>query len=149
MVTRILLGISLIIVLSAFTGCARASDDLQQFWDQFRQAVENHDKNKVADMTQFPLETRGPMDSDPIIPVSRDRFLKEVYDKAMAQFEDSVVVGGKRIEKSLRDTILQKTALEARDRQGDDFAFFLSMQFKRIGGVWKLGRIYCEEPLEE
>jgi len=100
-------------------------------------------------MTQFPLETRGPVDSDRVIPVSRDRFVKEVYDKAMDQFQDSVVVNGKVIGKNQRETILEKTTLDTKDQQSADFAFILSMEFTRIGNIWKLSRIYLEEPLEE
>ncbi|WKJ89956.1 hypothetical protein QZJ86_18410 [Methylomonas montana] len=146
MVRRIFHWFSFVALLSLFTSCAGAAEDLQPFWDQFRQAVKNNDKSKVAELTQFPLETRGPVDSDPIIPVSRDEFVTEVYDKVMDQFQDSVVVGGKRIDKNLREAIVEKATLSAKDQQSDDFAFILSMQFKRIGGIWKLSRIYLEEP---
>ncbi|MBF6649357.1 hypothetical protein [Methylobacter sp. BlB1] len=139
----------LVILLSACTTSAIAAEDLQQFWNQFRQAVEKNDKTRVAEMTQFPLETRGPMDSDRVIPVGRDKFVKEVYDKAMDQLEDSVVVGGKVIDKNLREAILEKTTLAPNDQQSADFAFILSMEFTRIGNIWKLSRIYLEEPLEE
>lgn len=67
----------------------------------------------------------------------------------MDQFEDSIVVNGKVIDKNLRETILEKTTLAPNDQQSADFAFILSMQFERIGGIWKLSRIYLEEPLEE
>jgi hypothetical protein len=92
------------------------------------------------------LETSDPDDSDPVVPVSRDEFVAIIYDKAMDQFQDSVAVGGKRIDKSLRDAIVEKATLTAKDQQHADFAFILSLQFKRIGGVWKLSRIYIEEP---
>lgn len=146
MARRIFHWLYFLALMSLFTSCAGAAEDLQPFWDQFRQAVENNDKNKVTDLTQFPLETRGPNDSDPVISVSRDEFVTEIYDKAMDQFQDSVVVGGKRIDKNLREAILEKSTLSAKDQQSADFAFILSMQFKRIGGIWKLSRIYVEEP---
>ena len=150
MVPRVFICFFLVALLSVFTTSAIAADeDLQQFWNQFRQAVEKNDKTRIAEMTQFPLETRGPVDSDRVIPVSRDRFVKEVYDKAMNQFENSIVVGGKRVDMNLRKAILKKTTLALNDQQSADFAFILSMQFKRIGGIWKLSRIYLEEPLEE
>jgi hypothetical protein len=150
MAPRVFICFFLVILLSACTTSAIAADeDLQQFWNQFRQAVEKNDKTKVAEMTQFPLETRGPMDSDRVIPVGRDRFVKEVYDKAMGQLEDAVVVDGKVIGKNQRETILEKTTLAPNDQQSADFAFILSMEFTRIGNIWKLSRIYLEEPLEE
>lgn len=149
MVPKVLICFFIVTLLSACTTSAIAAEDLQQFWNQFRQAVEKNDKAKIAEMAQFPLETRGPVDSDRVIPVNRDKFVKEVYDKAMDQFQDSVVVGGKRVDVSLREAILEKTTLGAKDQQSADFAFILSMQFKRIGGIWKLSRIYLEEPLEE
>ncbi|WP_442499326.1 hypothetical protein [Methylobacter sp. sgz302048] len=149
MVPKVFICFFLVTLLSACTTSAIAAEDLQQFWNQFRQAVEKNDKTRVAEMTQFPLETRGPVDSDRVIPVGRDKFVKEVYDKAMGQLQDSVVVNGKVIDKSLRETILEKTMLGAKDQQSADFAFILSMQFKRIGGIWKLSRIYLEEPFEE
>ena len=149
MVPKVFICFFLVTLLSACTTSAIAAEDLQQFWNQFRQAVEKNDKTRVAEMTQFPLETRGPMDSDRVIPVGRDKFVKEVYDKAMDQFQDAVVVDGKVIGKKLRETILEKTTLDTTDQQSADFAFFLSMHFKRIGGIWKLSRIYLDEPLEE
>ncbi|MEF3076865.1 hypothetical protein V2P20_17710 [Methylobacter sp. Wu1] len=150
MAPRVFICFFLVILLSACTTSAIAADeDLQQFWNQFRQAVEKNDKTRVAEMTQFPLETRGPADFDRVIPVGRDKFVKEVYDKAMDQLEDAVVVDGKVIYKNLREAILEKTTLAPNDQQTADFAFILSMHFKRIGGIWKLSRIYFDEPLEE
>lgn len=146
MVRKIFNWFSFVALLFLFAHCAGASEDFQPFWDQFRLAVENNDKNKVADLTQFPLETRGPDDSDPVISVSRDEFLIKVYDKAMNQFEDSVVIGEKRIDMNLRESIVKKSTPSANDQQRADFAFVLSMNFKRIGGRWKLTRIYIEEP---
>lgn len=146
MVRRIFNCVSSVILLSLFTSCVNANEDFRPFWDQFRLAIENNDKNKVADLTQFPLETRGPDDSDPVISVSRDEFLAKGYDKTMNQFEDSVAVGGKAIDVNLRQAIVKKTTLSTNDQQSADFAFILSMQFKRTGGIWKLTRIYIEEP---
>lgn len=150
MAPRVFICFFLVTLLSACTTSAIAADeDLQQFWNQFRQAVEKNDKTRVAEMAQFPLETRGPVDSDRVIPVGRDKFVKEVYDKAMGQLQGSVVVNGKVIDKSLREIILEKTTLDTTDQQSADFAFFLSMEFTRIGNIWKLSRIYLDEPLEE
>jgi hypothetical protein len=146
MVRNIFHRFSVVALLFLFTSCAGAAEELRPFWDQFRQAVENNDQSKVAELTQFPLETRGPDDSDPVVPVSRVEFLTTIYDKAMGQFQDSVVVGGQRIDKNLKDAIVEKTALTAKDQPSADFAFILAMQFNRIGGHWKLGRIYLEEP---
>lgn len=48
----------------------------QQFWLDFRQAVISNDTNKIIKMTILPFETRGEMDSDPIVKYDRSNFFK-------------------------------------------------------------------------
>ncbi|MFH0894746.1 MAG: hypothetical protein V2A54_09940 [Bacteroidota bacterium] len=40
---------------------------IQDFWNQFRQAVLTNDKNAIVSMTSFPFFTQGPTDDYPIV----------------------------------------------------------------------------------
>jgi hypothetical protein len=57
------------IILALFcVVCSAAEKDsgYSQYWGEFRQAVLDNDKGKIADLTRFPFEVRGPDDSDPV-----------------------------------------------------------------------------------
>lgn len=135
-------------LLVCFTGSVQplwATESFTDFWACFRHAVTAGDRVAVANMTQFPLETRGPDDTDPIFRVTRDEFESYVFDKAMTQIHDSVVIGGALVNITLAQAIKEKRTIEPGDLQSSGFSFFLSMQFRQIDGGWKLTRIYLEE----
>jgi len=48
--------------------------DFIEYWKKFRQAVLNSDTNKISSLTDFPIQTRGSLDSDPIIEYSKRQF---------------------------------------------------------------------------
>ena len=50
--------------------------DIKVFWTNFRNAVLSANYNEIKQFVKFPLKTRGPMDSDPIIEVNEENFEK-------------------------------------------------------------------------
>jgi hypothetical protein len=74
----------LVLVLALLVGSplSAQSGDIQPFWTEFRQAIKNNDKDKIAAMTRFPFKTRGQTDSDPVTTHSRVSFLK-IWNKLM------------------------------------------------------------------
>ena len=59
-------------------------NNFQKFWLTFRKAVIENDTLKIAELTRFPFETRGEMDTDPIVKFDRTNFfkvLKYTWDK--------------------------------------------------------------------
>jgi hypothetical protein len=55
-----------------------AKNEFQEFWDTFRRAVIDNDYSKIKSLTIFPLETRGEMDSDPIVKYDEKEFEKVI-----------------------------------------------------------------------
>jgi hypothetical protein len=53
----------------------RAPVTIGEFWSAFRKAVAAADLEGVAALTEFPFQTRGPSDSDPVVPRDRAAFL--------------------------------------------------------------------------
>lgn len=50
------------------------STGFPEYWKDFRQAVLNADTNKLSSLTGFPIQTRGSLDSDPVIEYSKQQF---------------------------------------------------------------------------
>ena len=50
--------------------------DFQSFWQIFRTVVIDNDTNEIVQLTNFPFETRGPMDDDPIHRYDKKEFVK-------------------------------------------------------------------------
>lgn len=55
-------------------GKIKDSSDFLEYWKDFRTAVLNSDTVKLASLTEFPVEGRGPLDSDPTIKYSKKKF---------------------------------------------------------------------------
>ena len=109
------------------------SNSFLKFWQTFRQAVIDYDTSKIISLTDFPLETRGEMDSDPIVKYDRKKFPK-VFHAFLNQA--SGIIDGTEfdlIEKT--DNPDKKYIQETYDRVGD-------LQFKYINKQWRLTFAY-------
>lgn len=133
---------------------AEITEDFQIYWDDFRNAVLAWDKEKVADMTHFPFETRGPDDSEPIIRINRGQFIKCILERSMRQYERDAKINGIPVEESLREAIFNTKTLKADKQivngnsgQPHDFVRVFDMIFKRVKGRWKWTFVFLEEPL--
>jgi hypothetical protein len=138
---------SLFVVCLLFSACSFAQDrqtSFQSFWDQFRAGVLSGDKAYIADLTQFPFETRGPDDGDPIRYYERKRFIK-LYDRLMRELVYKFDDRGKLVNKTMRAVIQEKTRVIDRDIPSDDLARVENFEFKRLKGQWRFVRAYTEE----
>jgi hypothetical protein len=111
--------------------------DFQQFWLTFRQAVISNDTNKIIAMTILPFETRGEMDSDPIVKYCRNNFFKafraylgqSTYWKSDESFISS-------FEEIKRITNPDSTYIQG------DWARVGNLEFKNKDGHWRLAFAY-------
>jgi len=131
-----------LLVAGSFAQDRQAS--FQIFWNQFRTAVLSGDKVRVANLTHFPFETRGPTDNDPVRRYQRKAFIG-LYDGLLKQ-PIYFLEGGKSISKTMRSVIEEKVEIRDRDVLTDNFARIEDFEFKRLNGHWRFTRAYTEEP---
>lgn len=81
---RLITSLAIVLVLVASAPAQNQVAEFQSFWNQFRSAVQQNDKARIAALTSFPFTTRGPLDRDPTIKHSRAWFLKSI-DGLLAQ----------------------------------------------------------------
>jgi|GEM_PF-2557359 len=105
------------------------------YWKEFRAAVLGRDFDRVFSLTEFPVETRGELDDDPVVEYTRSRF-RPVWDLFLQQW------AGDTAGKSELDVIRETQAPEAKISHGQvriaDMVFFLSK------GKWKLNFLYLQ-----
>lgn len=116
----------------------RTDTSAQGFWRTFRDAALVGDTTRVAAMTRFPLETRGPMDDDPVQPVPRDAFA-DVFARVMRQ--DS---GLAPHPETMRALIERTPSLGARELGDGEFRVG-ALAFAHTADGWRLVRAYLEE----
>ena len=110
-----------------------SENSFQKFWLTFRKAVIDNDTIEIAELTIFPFETRGEMDSDPIVKFDRINFFRvfEAYlgqETYLNENEGSI----SSLEEIKRRTNIDTTSVhENRARVGD-------LEFEKIDGNWKL-----------
>jgi hypothetical protein len=139
----VLLRLSCWIAMCAL-GCGQQSaDSMQAYWTSFREAVARGDREAVAALTRFPLELKGPDDSQAVLTCDREQFLGVVYDAIMNQGE-FLEIDGKLVERPQREWILEKTQIEPRDQLRDD-VFIYSLEFSQSSGEWQLIRAHLNE----
>lgn len=114
-------------------------EEFKKFWKMFRNAIISNDFETVEANTIFPLETRGTLDSDPIVRIDKKKFqdvfkifLKTYYSMSTNQID--YIKSQEIIKPYITNSYWQ--------RIGD-------MQFKRIDGKWYLSFIYIEKKLIE
>ncbi len=116
---------------------------LQSRWQAFRTAVLAGDNATLAQMTRFPLEVAGTLDSSGIQRIGQDRFaatLKKALD------QDSGL--SPRQPQTNRDLVQRTESLTQNPRRPtvtDDQARIGALVFSRIGNQWKLTRLYLED----
>jgi hypothetical protein len=107
------------------------------FWQVFEQAVIDLDSNKLILLTEFPLQSRGPMDSDPII-----KFNKSEYFKVFHEFLNQTVypsTGFERIKK--RDHLIYSVTKK--------WARVDDIEFRKIQGIWRMNLLHLDYPTIE
>lgn len=114
-----------------------------QYWSVFRQAVIDNDKCKIADLTRFPFEVRGPADFQPIKRYDRKGFL-EVYESLVTQ-PVCLLSNGKFIDKPMRQLIDEKKEIAPSDYLTPDTFQIENFKFRCIKGKWYFTFAYTEE----
>ena len=138
-------AVYLVLLAMLVTVCSAADkdSDADQFWQTFRKAVLDNQKEKIVTMTLLPFEVRGPDDSDPVKKLNQQDFLA-AYERLVAQ---SVFLPNddKIIPKSMRQLIGETKELSKKDYLTQDLIQFHQFEFMRIGGHWRFTRAYLEE----
>ena len=129
--------------------------DIKSFWTNFRNAVLSDNYTEIKQFVKFPLQTRGPMDSDPIINVNEEDFEKTF--KAFLQQYDGLgdfnsteydwiknhempnMLGGSDYDNA--GSYIDLVRIE-----NDNWASFSDMVMEKDdSGYWKLTLIYYSE----
>lgn len=125
---KLLTSFAIILVLIASAQAQNQVAEFQAFWDQFRSAVLQNDKVRIAALTSFPFTTRGPFDRDPTIKHNRQWFLKRI-DALLAQ-KHYRYDGPKLQPFTMRELIEEKQTITEKDFNGggnriwiEDFIF--------------------------
>jgi len=140
--TLVVLAIFLVLVPAACSAQV-PEEGLARFWADFRQAVVENDASKVASMTRFPFEVRGPDDGDPVQTLDRKGFL-DVYERLVVQ-PVHLPSGGTIVSRSMRALIAEATTSPPIDAGDPDRTHFQQFEFARIDGRWRFVRAYLEE----
>ena len=116
-------------------GSQNKNDDFQLFWSQFRESILSTDTSRIISLTKFPIETRGPLDSDSTIFYKREDFIT-IFNKFLKSHSGSINFN------ETESDVIQKTAIvnssdQLTRRVGD-------MIFGKVEGHWKLVFIFTE-----
>lgn len=117
----------------------KASADFQIFWQSFRKAALEDNRNELVRLSNFPFETRGVLDTDPVIKHDRKWFLRNwpkliAIDPGLLSTEDSM---RQLIERTVEVT-RKENPVEGGARVGD-------FEFKKLRGGWRFVHAYFEE----
>lgn len=122
-------------------GCAARgpAHEFPVFWREFREAALAGDVDRLAAMTRFPLEVRGPDDADPVQRRGREAFAGTVarvmQQDAGEQPRPETV---RQFFERTREVPPQPDGARGTARVGD-------FVFERTGGRWRLVRIYLAD----
>ena len=111
------------------------------FWDAFRAGVRSNNHKQVADLTRFPLKTRGPMDSDPVETYGRAGFLK-VYNKLVRQ--EVYSNNDAELQSHTMRQIVEAQTLTPKLDQGEKFSVE-QFDFEKLEGKWRFVFAYLED----
>ena len=133
----------ILLVLCSVTSYAVDIHEAQTYWSRFRRAVLDHENEKIASMTKFPLWVRGTVDGDPVIYYSRKDFnliLKLLLNQqVVASDGDAAEI------KTMLQVIKDKKQLTSRDFRTPNLVRVELFRFDKIKGTWLLTRGYLEE----
>jgi hypothetical protein len=116
-------------------------DTFEAYWPVFRAAVQSNDKAKIASLTQFPFETRGDADGDPVKQLTREQFM-QAFDSMLSE-DPGLLMNGKETQ---REHIARSGTLTGRQyASGDTSARVGVFQFEAQGGRWWFTRAYVGE----
>ncbi|MBI4750557.1 MAG: hypothetical protein HY774_18900 [Acidobacteria bacterium] len=115
------------------------TQSFHEFWREFREAVITQNKEKVVDLTLFPLEISGEFDSDPHHFVRRPQFIKLEFYRIFikADFEG---------ERELIEHVKANPTVSASEEEiNNGFVSFYNLEFRQVQGKWRLVNVYQSE----
>lgn len=115
------------------------------FWPSFRTAVLAYDIQALDQLVSYPLTVKGTMDYDPVKKINRDKIISTLKN-ALSQ-EGSIDNDNIPDETNLEE-IKRKVTVPDKDykwhKANSIYMSIANMDFKKIGGKWKLHTIYIE-----
>jgi hypothetical protein len=132
-----------ILLFGVGNSIAQKDSDITAFWRTFRQAALTSNYDRVASVTRFPFEVRGPDDSDPIKHYNRKAF-PVIFKRVLSQ-PLSLTSEGRIITKSMLEVIEYKTEIIPTDYLTPSIIRVNQLQFTRIDDHWLFTRAYLEE----
>jgi hypothetical protein len=109
--------------------------EINEFWTVFREAVLSRDYDAIAEFVNFPLETRGDLDGDPIITVGIEKF-EDVFSAFLE------LLNGDRTWYHTNFYDVEQNMYFS--HYGNESARAGNMEFEKINGEWKLTFIYID-----
>ncbi len=135
----------LLVVLPATVTCGRPAEvqprapvTIGEFWTAFRAAVAATDREALASLTEFPFQTRGPSDRDPLVPRDRGSFQRIVGQLLEAD------PGMRPQPETMRDLIARTSDLRP-SPAGGTTARLGSFVFREVQGRWRFTMAYLDE----
>ena len=140
-VKKIVTVLLVLIPLTAIAAEERGNAD--QFWLKYRKAILSNRTKEISDMTRFPFEVRGIVDTDPVKYYDRKRF-PPILTRILIQ-RQILPSGGRFIEKTMLQVVEEKRGLVPQDYLTPEFLRVEQLEFQRIRGHWLFTGAYLEE----
>ena len=99
-----------------------AAEDFSNFWKRFRTAVINSDTSQIISMTQFPFKTRGPLDYDPTIKYSKEKFIT-VFGSFLNQWSGQDLEGTTELDEIKKTETPDETYVQKEHARVGDLVF--------------------------
>jgi hypothetical protein len=114
--------------------------DINIFWNEFKNDLLNENEKELEKFVQFPLDTRGPFDSNPIVKIKREQF-KEMIKLFLSQENGLDYRTNREYFKGLEypNLNVEKNLYDGKNMRIGDMQFTL----KEEG--WRLTFVYLEE----
>ncbi|VUD62274.1 hypothetical protein TDB9533_03008 [Thalassocella blandensis] len=116
------------------------TETFDQFYEQFTNAVDNNDWDKVVSLTQFPFVFKGQLDIEGEIEVSKEEF-KKVFPVYLEN-EAYIDLEGELIPSTFRGLLM--TRMDSSESVSDSSAQIHDFVFEKIGNSWKLVKVYTD-----
>ncbi len=108
------------------------------FWKNFRTAVLSSDTTQIIEQTQFPFQTRGPLDNDPTIEYSKKNFSR-VFSAFLGQWNGLDLDGGTELD------LIKKTEIPNKDNIQGNYARIGDLVFDKQHKTWRLVFVYLND----
>ncbi|TDW97554.1 hypothetical protein [Dinghuibacter silviterrae] len=109
-----------------------ANENFFSFWHRFRTAVLDSDTAKIIGMTEFPFQTRGPLDDDPDTSYDKENFIPVFY--SLLDQSGGIDTSGATEVDGINKTFYPNK----KDTYNDQQARVGDFCFKKTGAGWKL-----------